>query len=291
VSGKGSITTSVEATTIQGRSVLPRARDGGRDTFLPRSLLRQQHGDGSREGRAPLLGGDIARDPALLPPDVRPLGPAMMNPDGAEAGTRRKRDGADLNRDHMVLEQAERPGPLHRVARRVRPTSPWTCHEFTRRDLGGAAGQGGFVAWRITMDGVTTRSSTPGGGGRAAALGGQCGRLLAKPPGTRFLRSHRRGFPRPRAAPLGARTWSSGLTAWRLRRALRSSSRRRPPCRRRIRRRSREPASTRTSSWLWRFLRDGRHRTEGPRDGRERRALDLCRRSSPRTTLWVKPGK
>ena len=89
VSGRGPITTSVEATTAGGRSVhLVHATRGGTPSF--RILFyAQQHGD-EVSGKDALLYmvRDIARDPALLPPDVDLWILPMMNPDGAEAGTR-----------------------------------------------------------------------------------------------------------------------------------------------------------------------------------------------------------
>ena len=153
VSGKGPITTSVEATTSQGRKIhLVRATRGGTPSFRV-LFYAQQHGD-EVSGKDALLYmvRDIARDPALLPADVELWIFPMMNPDGAEAGTRRNAQGADLNRDHLVLEQPETQA-LHRVARRARPHLAVDCHEFTRdseerRDRG-------FVAWPdITMDSV-----------------------------------------------------------------------------------------------------------------------------------------
>ena len=81
----------------------------------------QQHGDEiSGKDALLFLVRDIARDPSLLPPDVDLWIFPMMNPDGAEAGTRRNAAGADLNRDHIALEQPETQA-LHRVVRRVRP--------------------------------------------------------------------------------------------------------------------------------------------------------------------------
>jgi hypothetical protein len=153
VDGKGPIITSVEATTTQGRFVsLVHATRGGTPSF--RILFyAQQHGD-EVSGKDALLYmvRDIARDPALLPPGVDLWIFPTMNPDGAEAGTRRNGAGADLNRDHMVLEQPETQA-LHRVVRRVRPHLAVDCHEFTRDSKERTSR--GFVAWPdVTMDGV-----------------------------------------------------------------------------------------------------------------------------------------
>jgi hypothetical protein len=151
VDGRGTVTVSVEATTAQGRKVhLVRAARGAAPSFRV-LFYAQQHGD-EVSGKDALLYlvRDVARDPSLLPAGVELWIFPMMNPDGAEAGTRRNAAGADLNRDHLVLEQPETQA-LHRVARRVRPHVAVDCHEFTRdskerRDRG-------FLAWPdITMD-------------------------------------------------------------------------------------------------------------------------------------------
>jgi len=153
VNGKGPVTASVEATTSRGRSVyLVHATRGGTPSF--RILFyAQQHGD-EVSGKDALLYmiRDISRQPDLLPPDVDLWMMPMVNPDGAEADTRRNAEGADLNRDHMVLEQPETQA-LHRVVRRVRPHLSVDCHEFTRDSE--ERRSRGFVAWPdITMDGV-----------------------------------------------------------------------------------------------------------------------------------------
>ena len=153
VSGKGPITTSVEATTAKGRSVhVVHATRGGTPSFRV-LFYAQQHGD-EVSGKDALLYlvRDIARKPDLLPPDVDLWILPMVNPDGAEAGTRRNAAGTDLNRDHLTLEQPETQA-LHRVARRVRPHVAVDCHEFTRDSEGRR--KRGWVAWPdITMDGV-----------------------------------------------------------------------------------------------------------------------------------------
>jgi hypothetical protein len=153
VSGKGPITTSVEGTTLQGRSVHLVHATRGRTPALRILFYAQQHGD-EVSGKDALLYmvRDIARDPGLLPADVDLWILPMMNPDGAEAGTRRNASGADLNRDHMVLEQPETQA-LHRVVRRVRPHLAVDCHEFTRDSKERASR--GWIAWPdITMDGL-----------------------------------------------------------------------------------------------------------------------------------------
>ncbi len=153
VDGKGPVHVSVEGTTAKGRAIyLVHATRGGSPSF--RILFyAQQHGDEvSGKDALLFLVRDIVARPELLPLDVDLWIMPMMNPDGAEAGTRRNGAGADLNRDHIVLEQPETQA-LHRVARRVRPHLAVDCHEFTR-DSEERRGRG-WIAWPdITMDGV-----------------------------------------------------------------------------------------------------------------------------------------
>ena len=153
VNGKGPITVSVEGTTTKGRSVyLVHATRGGSPAF--RILFyAQQHGD-EPAGKVALLYmiRDIAAKPELLPADVDLWIMPMMNPDGGEAGTRRNGAGADLNRDHIVLEQPETQA-LYRVVRRVRPHLAVDCHEFGR-DSDERRARGWIAYPDITMDGV-----------------------------------------------------------------------------------------------------------------------------------------
>ena len=153
VDGKGPVHVSVEGTTTQGRSVfLVHASRGGAPAF--RILFyAQQHGD-EPAGKVALLYmiRDIAAKPELLPADVDLWIMPMMNPDGGEAGTRRNGVKADLNRDHIVLEQPETQA-LYRVVRRVRPHLAVDCHELTRDS--DERKTRGWTAWPdVTMDGV-----------------------------------------------------------------------------------------------------------------------------------------
>lgn len=153
VDGKGPVSVSVEGTTAQGRSLfLVNARGGASPTF--RILFyAQQHGD-EVSGKDALLYlvRDLARDPKLLPPEVDLWVMPMVNPDGAEAGTRRNSAGADLNRDHVTLFHPETEA-LHRVARRVRPHLAVDAHEFGRDSEEWA--RKGWEKWPdITMDGL-----------------------------------------------------------------------------------------------------------------------------------------
>ncbi|MBZ5590276.1 MAG: succinylglutamate desuccinylase/aspartoacylase family protein [Acidobacteriia bacterium] len=153
VDGKGPIQVSVEGTTAQGRSVfLVHASRGGTPSF--RILFyAQQHGD-EVAGKVALLYmiRDIAAKTELLPTDADLWVMPMMNPDGGEAGTRRNAAKADLNRDHIVLEQPETQA-LYRVVRRVRPHLAVDCHEFGRDSE--ERRRRGWIAYPdITMDGL-----------------------------------------------------------------------------------------------------------------------------------------
>ncbi|MBK9088217.1 MAG: hypothetical protein IPL90_03880 [Holophagales bacterium] len=160
VDGKGPVTVSVEGKTAQGRSVfLVHASHGGNPPF--RILFyAQQHGD-EVSGKDALLYlvRDIVRDPALLPKDVDLWVMPMMNPDGAEAGTRKNSAGADLNRDHVTLFQPETEA-LHRVARRVKPHLAVDAHEFGRDSEEWT--KKGWEKWPdITMDGLNNPHFDP----------------------------------------------------------------------------------------------------------------------------------
>jgi hypothetical protein len=123
--------------TAEGKSTL------GRDVVLVRLgddararwnilFYAQQHGD-EISGKDALLYliRDLAANPRKLPADTAIWILPMMNPDGAEAGTRANGAGSDLNRDHMTLLQPETRA-LHRVVQRVQPEIAVDCHEFGR---------------------------------------------------------------------------------------------------------------------------------------------------------------
>ena len=156
VDGKGPVRVSVEGRTAQGRAVylvhLTTAAPGTEPAWKV-LFYAQQHGD-EISGKDALLYlvRKISREPTLLPPDVDLWILPMMNPDGAESGTRRNAAGADLNRDHIVLEQPETQA-LHRVVRRLRPHLAVDAHEFSRDPKDWRAR--GWLKWPdITMDGL-----------------------------------------------------------------------------------------------------------------------------------------
>lgn len=156
VDGKGPVRVSVEGRTAQGRAIylvhLTNAPPGATPAWKV-LFYAQQHGDEiSGKDALLFLVRDIARKPSLLPPDVDLWIFPMMNPDGAEAGTRRNSAGADLNRDHIALEQPETQA-LYRVVRRVRPHVAVDGHEFGRDPKSWRAK--GWRKWPdITMDGL-----------------------------------------------------------------------------------------------------------------------------------------
>ena len=153
VDGKGPVSVSVEGTSAGGRPLyLVRLRHGGQPAWRILFYAQQHGNEVSGKDALLYLVRDIARKPETLPHDVELWIMPMVNPDGAVADTRRNGAGADLNRDHIVLEQPETQA-LHRVVRRFRPHLAVDCHEFTR-DSEERRAQG-WVAWPdITMDGV-----------------------------------------------------------------------------------------------------------------------------------------
>ncbi len=148
VDGRGPVTVSVEGKSTEGRPLyLVHLGRGGKWRVF---FYAQQHGD-EVAGKDALLKliRDIAGDPKLLPPDTDLWLMPMVNPDGAEAATRRNAAGADLNRDHLELEQPETQA-LHRAVLRLRPHVAVDCHEFA-----GDLGNKNWRAWpAITMDGL-----------------------------------------------------------------------------------------------------------------------------------------
>ena len=93
VDGKGPVRVSVEGKTLQGRAIylvhLSTAVSGAAPAWKV-LFYAQQHGDEiSGKDALLFLVRDIAAKPTLLPPDVDLWILPMMNPDGAEAGTRR----------------------------------------------------------------------------------------------------------------------------------------------------------------------------------------------------------
>jgi len=153
VDGTGPVTVSTAGASVAGRPIrVVHLARGERPTWRV-LLYAQQHGD-EVAGKDALLYliRDIAREPELLPADVDLWVMPMVNPDGAEAGTRVNAAGADLNRDHIALEQPETQA-LHRLARRLLPHVAVDCHEFSRDPQSWR--ERGWEKWPdITMDSV-----------------------------------------------------------------------------------------------------------------------------------------
>ena len=95
-------------------------------------LVGRQHGDEPAGGEALVeLIRLISEGNRTIPDDTTVWVVPMVNPDGAAAGNRSNGAGADLNRDHIRLDQPETRA-LHRLARELRPHVVVDCHEFTR---------------------------------------------------------------------------------------------------------------------------------------------------------------
>jgi hypothetical protein len=151
VDGKGPLRVSVEGKSLQGRSLYVANLKRGQKPSRTILFYAQQHGD-EISGKDALLYliRDLVEKPSLLPPDVDLWIMPMVNPDGAEAGTRANAAKADLNRDHMTLLQPETLA-LHQLVRRIRPDISVDCHEFGRG--GEAYRKKGWEKWPdITLD-------------------------------------------------------------------------------------------------------------------------------------------
>lgn len=153
----------------------------------------QQHGDEvSGKDALLFLVRDIVRDPERLPADFELWVMPMVNPDGAEAGTRVNAAGADLNRDHLALEQPETLA-LHRVVQRVRPHLAVDCHEFARDAESWTAR--GWAKWPdITFDALNNPLFDRGTVGEARRWIGVA-QFAVERAGHRFLRYWVGGVP------------------------------------------------------------------------------------------------
>jgi len=114
-------------------------------------LYAQQHGN-EPAGKEALLqiARSISDNHKLLPKGMELWLMPMVNPDGAERDQRRNSIGADINRDHMILDQLETQ-TLHRAFQTIQPQLAIDCHEFARdsRDYR----EHGWLEWtEIMMD-------------------------------------------------------------------------------------------------------------------------------------------
>lgn len=124
------------AETVRGRKVpvllISSSGEFGKDSLKTRILIfAQQHGNeqSGKEGALLLLedivtgefDGFLKKTDLLLVP--------LMNPDGAAVNERRNGNGADLNRNHLILTQPEVIG-LHRLFNKYLPQATLDVHEY-----------------------------------------------------------------------------------------------------------------------------------------------------------------
>jgi hypothetical protein len=151
VKDKPFIKVTVEGQSIQNRSLylVHLNRKKGKKNQWRVFFYAQQHGN-ETSGKDALLYliRYITRKPKLLPADVDLWIMPMVNPDGAEADKRSNANGADLNRDHVLLAQPETQ-TLHKVCRRIMPHISVDCHEFTRDSQGYT--EKGWWEWPVIM--------------------------------------------------------------------------------------------------------------------------------------------
>ncbi len=120
-------------TTVQGRSIpmvhVPPVQTGAVTRVL---LFCQQHGNepSGKEAALVLLNRITAGacDTLISHLDLYVI--PSVNPDGNEAGKRANANGADLNRDHLLLTQPE-VRALHAVFARVQPEVTLDVHEYS----------------------------------------------------------------------------------------------------------------------------------------------------------------
>jgi Zinc carboxypeptidase len=95
-------------------------------------LIGQQHGNEPAGSEAMLALARALADGELSPilDHISVVVVPRANPDGAATDTRDTLSGADLNRDHALLEQPETK-LLHALARQLRPAVVVDAHEFT----------------------------------------------------------------------------------------------------------------------------------------------------------------
>lgn len=109
----------------------------------------QQHGDEPAGKDALLyLARYLYEGKLVLPQNVDLYLIPMQNPDGAEANRRANGNLADLNRDHLLLEQPETLA-LHQFVQKILPHVAVDCHEFGRD--GQSFASRGWVKWPIIM--------------------------------------------------------------------------------------------------------------------------------------------
>lgn len=133
----GRVTIETLGTSQDGRAlpVVTLAGEGGPSAARPAVLiLAQQHGNEPSGGEAALALVDrLAGPEAALLDRVTVYIVPRANPDGAERFVRATRSGADVNRDHLLLQTPEARA-IAALTRRVRPDVVLDLHEFTVAD-------------------------------------------------------------------------------------------------------------------------------------------------------------
>ena len=233
---------------------------------------------------------DIARDPTLPAAGRGPLDHADDEPGRRGGGHAPQRaPGADLNRDHIVLEQPETQA-LHRVVRRVRPAPRGGLPRVHPRLRGASARAAGWPGptsrWTaLEQPALRRRRSSP-----PRRAGSTRRRAPRRRPGTRSCATGWASLPPDeRAAPLGARHRQRPERGRDVRRALlhhRGGG---------VRRRRPRPADlgNRVDAYLVLLLALPRRRHATARRTSRRRGAPAggrCPRSSRRNYLWVNPG-
>lgn len=146
------INVSVAGKSVEGRNLyLVRLNRNPSISTWKFFLFAQQHGNEPAGKEALLtLMEYIHANPSLLQEDVDLWIMPLLNPDGAEKDQRRNANNADLNRDHIILQQPETQ-ILHRVFREIMPHVAVDCHEFGRDSK--EYTEKGWLEWpRIMMD-------------------------------------------------------------------------------------------------------------------------------------------
>ncbi len=139
VAARAPHTVTVEriGTSQQGRAMLlvTLAAPGGPSAARPTVLvLAQQHGNEPAGGEAALALIDrLAGDASGLLDRVNVYVMPRANPDAADRFVRATASGADVNRDHLLLQTPEARA-IAAVSRRVRPDVVLDLHEFTAGD-------------------------------------------------------------------------------------------------------------------------------------------------------------
>ena len=127
------MTTEIIGTSVQGRSIpMIHFPPTGSAPKIKVLLFCQQHGNEPSGKEAVLmLLGKLASGPTIAAfSNLDLFFIPSVNPDGNEAGKRTNANGADLNRDHLLLSQPEVLA-VHRAFARVKPEVTLDVHEYS----------------------------------------------------------------------------------------------------------------------------------------------------------------